>query len=143
MVKIWEITAQGCIEIARPKRLAGLVQPQLFAYDLQDLLDQHPDNEQKLIATGEVWQIKAFADLHTNEAAGSNILTKLNPHNARANRLYTAALALQDEPLIRRDYSAMLRRWAEVYRSDGQEDKAKELEHRADELWQEDDESDE
>jgi len=48
---------------------------------------------------------------------------------------YAAAFALQDEPLIRQDYAAMLRRWAEVYRSDGQESKAKELEGKADGLW--------
>lgn len=108
---------------------------QLFAYNLQDLLDQHPDNEQKLIATGEIWQIKAFADLHAREAAGSNILEKVNPQYACADRLYTAALALQNEPLIRRDYAAMLHRWAEVYRSDGQEAKAEELENKAAKLW--------
>ena len=108
-----------------------------MAYSLEALLDQQPDNEQQLIATGEVWQIKAFADLHANEAAGSNILEKVAPQYARADRLYAAALALQDEPLIRQDYAGMLRRWAEVYRSDGQERKAEELEGRADELWEE------
>ncbi len=135
--KIWETTPNGCIARARQNhRLSTLILPQLSDYNLQDLLDQRPDNEQKLIATGEVWQIKAFADLHAKEAAGSNILEKVNPQYARAERLYAAALALQDEPLIRQDYAIMLLRWAAVYRSDGQAGKAKELESRADALWQ-------
>lgn len=136
-LKIWEITADGCIEVAHHNRLAILIQSQLFAYNLQNLLDQHPDNEQKLISTGEVWQIKAFADLYAKDAAGSNILDKVNPQYTRSERLYAAALVLQDEPLIRHDYAAMLRRWAQVCRSDGQEAKAKELDSRADGLWME------
>jgi len=44
----------------------------------------------------------------------------------------TIALALQDERLIRQDYVEMLRRWAAVYKSDGQERKAKVLEEKAD-----------
>lgn len=133
--KIWETTPNGCIARGHQNhRLSTLILPQLSDYNLQDLLDQHPDNEQKLIATGEVWQIKAFADLHAKEAAGSNILEKVNPQYARAERLYAAALALQNELLIRQDYAAMLRRWAAVHRSDGQEAKAKELEAKADAL---------
>jgi WD40 repeat protein len=135
MAKIWEITAQGCIEIGSQKNLSGLILPQLIEYSLEELLNQQRRNVERLIASGNVWQIKAFADLQANEAAGSNFLAKVNSQYARANRLYTAALALQDEPLIRRDYAAMLRRWAGVYRSDGQEEKAKELEGKADELW--------
>ncbi|HMO40054.1 MAG TPA: hypothetical protein PKE17_11630 [Saprospiraceae bacterium] len=34
-------------------------------------------------------------------------------------RLYAAALVGQYEPLIRQDYAAMLRRWAEVYCLEG------------------------
>jgi len=68
---------------------------------------------------------------------GWQYLRKSNPSYTRANRLYAAALALQYEVLIRQDYAAMLRRWAQVYRSAGQELKAKELERKADALWKE------
>lgn len=139
-VKIWKGSSMReliQLDIKDIKSIfTGLTLFQLKQYKLETLLDQHPDNEQRLIATGEVWQIKAFADLHANEASGSNILEKVNPQYARAERLYAAALALQDEPLIRRDYADMLRRWAGVYRSAGQAGKAKELEGRADGLRQ-------
>ena len=131
--KIWDFTPEGWWASPNGRRrcLAGLTAEQLTAFNLESLLDQHPDNEQKLLATREVWQIKAFADLAAAQAGGSNILSRVEPPYARADRLYAAALALQDEKLIRMDYAAMLRRWAEVYRADGQEKKAKELEARA------------
>ncbi|MFN0036949.1 MAG: NACHT and WD repeat domain-containing protein [Saprospiraceae bacterium] len=137
-VKIWEITGDGLIrrwQETGPQ--ADLTLSQLQHYNLENLLDQHPDNEQKLLATREVWQIKAFADLAAAQAGGSNILTRVTPLYARAERLYAAALALQDERLIRQDYAKMLRRWAEVYRSEGMADKVRELEEKADGLWKE------
>lgn len=44
---------------------------------------------------------------------------------------------LQDELLIRMDYAKMLRRWAEVYQSDGLSAKATELNTKAGSLWKE------
>jgi hypothetical protein len=49
---------------------------------------QQPDNE--FIATGEVWQIAAFADLYADKIAKS--LPKKEDY-ARAKRLYQACLA--------------------------------------------------
>ena len=125
------------IRHAQENRLAGLTLPQLQAYNLELLLDFHPDNETKLIATREVWQIKAFADLAAEQAGSSTVLVKVEPSFARAERLYAAALALQDEVFIRENYADTLRRWAEVCKSNRQEDKAKELEAKADGVWTE------
>src|SRR5690606_13931143 len=136
--KVWDIDSE---QIQKRWQESGpqaeLILPQLQKYHLQNLLNLRPENEAKLIATKEEWQIKAFADLDASEAAGSNILERGEPLYARADRLYTAALELQDEELIRRDYSKMLKSWAAVYQSDGQERKAKELEEKADGLWNE------
>ncbi|MFN0212776.1 MAG: WD40 repeat domain-containing protein [Saprospiraceae bacterium] len=135
--KIWVLTPEGWWDSpkGRGRRLAGLEAAHLTAFSLEKLLDQHLGNEQKLIATREVWQIKAFADLAASQAGGSNILSKVEPIYAPAERLYAAALALQDELLIRMDYAKMLRRWAGVYKSEGQTEKAAELEGKADGLW--------
>ncbi|MDX2070880.1 MAG: WD40 repeat domain-containing protein [Haliscomenobacter sp.] len=136
--KIWEIAPDGIIREANKNRHLSLLSgPQLIAYNLETLLDLHPDNEAKLIATHEVWQIKAFADLAAAQAGGSNVLSRVEAPYARAERLYSAALALQDEPLIRIDYATMLRRWAEVYQADGLEGKAAALRVKADGLWKE------
>jgi WD40 repeat protein len=131
--KIWELTPEGwrATPQGQNRRLAALTSTQLQAYSLESLLYIHPDNEQKLLATREVWQIKAFADLATAKADGGDILARVEPSFARADRLYAAALALQDEELIRQDYAHMLRRWAEACRGNGQESKAKKLEQKA------------
>ena len=135
---IWEISPEGIIhEANKNRRLSPLSGPQLISYNLETLLDLHPDNKAKLIATREVWQIKAFADLAATQAGGSNVLSRVEAPYGRANRLYAAALALQDELLIRMDWAKMLRKWAAVYRDDGKEGKAKELEGKADGLWKE------
>ena len=96
-----------------------------------------PENESILIGTKETWQIKAFADLDALQAQGSNILTRVEPIYSRAERLYSAALNLKDEELIRMDYAVMLRNWAEVYESNGMEEKAEEKRKKADSLWKE------
>lgn len=130
--KIWDISLDSRKKIPW---LSPLSVAELRKLNLETLLDLHPNNESKLIATRETWQIKAFADLAAQQAAGSNVLSKVATPYARANRLYAAALALQDEPLIRMDYAKMLRNWAAVYRDARQETKAKELEAKADKLW--------
>ncbi len=134
--KIWDLSGDAVIKRWQESgKQAGLIFPQIQQYNLDALLTQHSDNEQKLIATKEVWQIKAFADLAASQAGGSNILSKVEPIYARADRLYAAALALQDELLIRMDYAKMLRRWAAVYKSEGMVDRAGELVGKADGLW--------
>ena len=69
--------------------LAHLTLPQLTAYNLENLLDQLPDNEANLIATGETWQIAAFADLYADKVAKS--LPRRVDYE-RAQRLYAACL---------------------------------------------------
>jgi WD40 repeat protein len=133
--KIWEIQPDTLIKHWQREKQAGLILSQLQKYNLAALLTLQPGNDTKLIATGEVWQIKAFADLAASQASGSNILARVESHYTLAERLYTAALALQDERLIREDYASMLSRWAEVCKSDGLESKAAELEAKVDGLW--------
>jgi WD40 repeat protein len=134
--KIWEINSDNLIKEWQKGGVQSTVSlAQLQQYNLYTLLSLHLDNEDKLINSGEVWQIKAFADLSASQAAGSNILSRVEPHYARADRLYAAALALQDEELIRMDYAKMLRRWAEVCKSDGLESRAADLINKADGLW--------
>lgn len=139
-VKAWAFSGK---ELIRRWNVTGfqssLMSQQLQTYGLEKLLDQKSGNEQKLIASGELDQILSFANLAASQASSSNILSRVEPHYARADRLYAAALALQDEALIRMDYAKMLRRWAEVYQSDGLEAKAAELNAKADGLWQEKD----
>ncbi len=138
--KIWDFTPDGWYDTPQghPRnQIAPISQHQLASYNLETLMDLHLDNEQKLISTGDVWQIKAFADLAAMQAEGSNILSSVEAPFARSNRLYFASLALQDELLIRMDYAKMLQKWAALYRNDGQEGKAKELEEKADGLWKE------
>ena len=138
-ILIWHLTPDSWRSTLKGfnRKLSPLTVSQLFSYSLEPILDLLPNNEQKLIATKEVWQIKGFADLAAEQARGCNILNKVEAPYARANRLYSAALALQDELLIRMDWATMLRKWAAVYRDDGKEGKAKELEAKADGLWKE------
>ncbi len=126
--KIWILQPDTLIQHWQRKKQVGLLLPQLQQYNLQTLLDQHSDNEAKLIATKEVWQITHFADLYANQAQGSNILTRVEPLYARADRLYAAALRLQEEAYIRQNYQAMLENWAKVYRENGMQEKAAEVE---------------
>jgi WD40 repeat protein len=135
-VKLWELSGAGLIDrwyATGPS--AELIAPQLQQYNLESLLDQQAGNETRLISTGDVQQIIAFADLASAQASGSNLLAQVEPHYSRADRLYAAALHLQDSEVIRQEYSRMLRRWAMVYASDGLKSRAAELESKADGLW--------
>lgn len=135
-VKLWELSGAGLIDrwnATGPS--AELIAPQLQQYNLESLLDQQAGNETRLISTGDVQQIIAFADLASAQASGSNLLAQVEPHYSRADRLYAAALHLQDSEVIRQEYSRMLRRWAMVYASDGLKSRAAELEAKADGLW--------
>lgn len=136
--KIWQLEPNNLIAHAfKIRRPASLLFSSLLANNLETILELHPDNEQKLIATGEAWQIVHFAELTENQARnGIPTLTRVEPLYARADRLYSAALALlPGERYILEAQSAMLRRWAEVCKSDGLEAKAAELNAKADRLW--------
>ena len=134
----WDISAETIIGKWKNEGYwAALDSKQLKDYGLYNLLIIRPENESILIGTKETWQIKAFADLDALQAQGSNILTRVEPIYSRAERLYSAALNLKDEELIRMDYAVMLRNWAEVYESNGMEEKAEEKRKKADSLWKE------
>lgn len=111
-----------------------MVLRQLRKYHLENLLDLNPENESILIATKDFWQMNAFANLSLSQAEGSNVLEKVAPHYARAERLYAAALAVENEPLIRRNYANMLRQWAKVYEAAQLQDQAISLEAKADNI---------
>jgi hypothetical protein len=82
----------------------------------------------------DVWQF--YAEKIKKDYAESGIGARIQPYFERAAHLYEGALAQEGTPLIRRDYARLLRCWAEVYRSDGHEEKAKELEAKADRVLQ-------
>ena len=135
-IKILELAPGPLIaSVLKTRAVAFLTPAQLDAYDLENLLDLRPENEALLIATGDQVQIKAFADLAAAQATGSNVLASVEPHFARAERLYAAALNLHDEPTVRQDYAAMLRQWAEVCTAEGLVSRAAELIEKAGELW--------
>ena len=64
--------------------------PQLSGYGLENLLDLKPGNETILLASGNTWQIAAFADLYADKIAKS---LPQKADYARAKRLYQACLA--------------------------------------------------
>jgi WD40 repeat protein len=64
---------------------------QIQQYGLEPLLNIHPDNEQKLLATRETWQIAAFADLYAQQLAQTGFPKKEDYE--RALRLYRACLS--------------------------------------------------
>lgn len=92
------------------KRLANFTPPQFIEYGLEPLLDQLPDNEQKLIATREVWQIAAFADLYAEKLIKG--LPKRTDYE-RAKRLYQACLDDQhiDDAYFRKKLADLERVW--------------------------------
>jgi dipeptidyl aminopeptidase/acylaminoacyl peptidase len=92
--KIWNLVPPGSEQQGAGGglgRLAGLTLPQLSAYGLENLLDQQPHNEAQLIASGNIWQIAAFAALYA-EKIGKTGLPKSADYE-RAKRLYQACLA--------------------------------------------------
>ena len=124
--KIWEITSNSSLKALGSMRvncavpnaggnfqlpIAHLIASQLSAYGLDNLLDQHPDNEQKLIATNETWQIAAFANLYAEKIAKS--LPKRADYE-RAQRLYAACLRSGvEEEYFRGKVAELERVWKE------------------------------
>lgn len=134
-IVFWDLVGTSIIRAWKEEALCSISPVMLKKYKLENLLTLHPENEAKLIATKELWQIKAFADLEASQAASSNVLENVSPHYERASRLYTAALALEDVAISRTSYGRLLRRWAEVCRMEGLDTKALELEAKANEIW--------
>ncbi len=93
---------------------AELSLAQLQQFQLEDLLSLRPGNERRLIATGELWQIKAFADLASEKARESDVLEKVEGQFKLASRLYQAALKIEQNRFIARGYKTMLLEYASV-----------------------------
>jgi WD40 repeat protein len=94
MIYIWNLNIAECQEqiVARhPISVINLSKLQLF--ELDQLLDQIPDNEEKLLATHETWQIAAFADLYALKVSQSSY-PKQNEYE-HALRLYETCLSHQ------------------------------------------------
>lgn len=70
---------------------AHLSLEQLKLYNLENLLDLHSDNEAKLLATRETWQIAAFADLYAEKLTLDSAPKRADYQ--RAKRLYEACLS--------------------------------------------------
>jgi WD40 repeat protein len=91
-IKVWNLVSPQQISSNGVSiKTAALSTRELSDYNLENLLDQKPNNEAKLIATGEIWQIFAFAQLYADKIAFSI------PHRVdyeRAKRLYQACLNL-------------------------------------------------
>jgi WD40 repeat protein len=139
-IKIFELEAGSLIRLWEQNgRRANLDLGQLQTFGLYELLDLKPGNEVNLIETGEVWQIKAFADLATAQVLDNDIISRASVFYSRADRLYNAALSLQDEDLIRKDYATMLRNYAKMYEPTDML-KSIDLEKKADKIWIEADE---
>jgi WD40 repeat protein len=112
-VSIWNLIPLSNREVSRlGKTPAGLIVDQLITYDLDDLLDLHPDNEQKLLNTGDTWQIAAFADLYAEKINKTG--HPKAPDYKRARRLYQACLASNvDNPYFEKKLAELERVWKE------------------------------
>ena len=96
-VKIWELTPEGWLaSTGKDRWLSPLSASQLEAFNIEGLLDFHPNNEQLLLQTGEVWQIAAFADLYINKIRQTDFPKK--EEYERALRLYEYCVKSGEAP---------------------------------------------
>lgn len=95
-VKIWKMDESAVILSAHKYGLAELTLSQLKEYKLENLLDEYPDNESKLIATHETWQIAAFADLYADKILKTGFPKKEDFE--RALRLYDYCIKSGEAP---------------------------------------------
>lgn len=76
------------------------------------LIDLHPDNESRLLANQEIWQIAAFADLYSKKIGQTDF-----PQQAdydRATRLYQACIEQEpDQTYFRENSTALQQIWQE------------------------------
>jgi WD40 repeat protein len=72
-VKVWDFPEKMVPEFTKKYCIAALSKIQLEAFDLEKMLYQSPENLQILLETGEINQIRAFAELHADltEKSGS------------------------------------------------------------------------
>ncbi|MBK8921692.1 MAG: hypothetical protein IPM81_09285 [Saprospirales bacterium] len=96
-VKSWELDAETMIRQGNKNRLAYLTLAQLQAYGLEGLLDQRPENEERLLRSTHTNQLIAFADMYAQLTRNSQVLEQTAPDFARAGRLYQYALEKEQE----------------------------------------------
>ena len=112
IVKIWELWPDTLIQHWQKAPQASLLLAQLQHYNLDTLLDQHSDNEAKLIATGEVWQIVHFAELYAQKINQTGF--PKSEDYERATRLYQACIEQEpDESYFREKQTALKQIWQE------------------------------
>ena len=134
--KIWDVDKDRIIQRWHKNGWSSfLSKKKLLKYQLGGILDINAANESKLIASNDVWQIKAFADLIAMEAKGGRDWRKVEPLYKRSNRLYEAILEIEDVELIRKDYAKMLHFWAGGCSNNGFQNKADSLRSYAFEVW--------
>ena len=88
---IWNLTPEPWQQVDNAsRRIDDLTFQQLSNYDLYNILNIHPQNEQILINTRNSKQIAAFADLYSNKILQTGFPKKEDYQ--RALRLYQACL---------------------------------------------------
>ncbi len=126
-IKIWELNGEALIQRWHRTGCTATLMP-LFndvdIYGLEPLLNFLPDNEAKLLRTGETWQIAAFADLAAQRTVGSRALERVSADYARADRLYRAAHELSPHPALAQKRSNLLLRYADILFANGQPEEA-------------------
>lgn len=112
-LKIWEISTERLVRKGLENLKVGIMTAsQLESYNLSHLLDVFPDNETKLLATGETWQIAAFADLYAQKIAQTGFPKKADYE--RATRLYRACLSHNvDNPYFEKKLIDLEQVWKE------------------------------
>ena len=123
--KIWDLTPpSGFGVLGHVKGLAGLTLPHLSAYGLENLLDAQPDNENILLASGDVWQIAAFAELYSQNTRNSQQLERTARFYARAERLYRAARNISEDSTFALRLGQLYQNWAKDILESGRPDTA-------------------
>ncbi|MEO6037527.1 MAG: hypothetical protein ABIQ93_03870, partial [Saprospiraceae bacterium] len=113
-VKIWELNPDVIIrKTTGNHRLAGLNLGQLIDYDLENLLETHPENEGILRASKAPLQIAAFAELYAQNTLNSSDLRRTLPYFARAARLYRCALDCGADSSLLQSLGNLYFKWAQ------------------------------
>lgn len=111
--KIWPLTIESWKEtIGKTKIINALDYRQLLYYNLEDLLDQDPNNESKLIESKDAGQIAAFADLYAEKIRNASFSSKTDYE--RALRLYSACLDQgKDHEIFQEKVAVLKKMWNE------------------------------
>ena len=113
-IRIWCLSPDIIMSVKnrKDKFVSFLSAAQLSDYNLEPLLNIHPDNEQKLLATHETQQIAAFADLYAQNISQTGFPKKADYD--RATRLYQACLdSGVDNEYFKKRIEGLKRVWEE------------------------------